>query len=150
MPQVTDAVLDDIPQLCELLAMLFGQEAEFVPDCAKQAAGLREIIMHPEIGHILILREGDAVIAMVNLLFTVSTALGGRVALLEDVIVHPAHRGDGWGSRLLQAAVAFARSAGCRRITLLTDHDNDTAQRFYQRHGFEPSAMLPMRLVLRD
>lgn len=148
MPRLAHASLEDIPQLCELLAQLFGQEAEFVPDRTRQAAGLREIITHPEVGRILILREGAAVIAMVNLLFTISTALGGRVALLEDMIVHPAHRGSGAGSRLLQAAVEFARSAGCLRITLLTDCANAAAQRFYQRHGFESSAMLPMRLSL--
>lgn len=150
MPRLAHASLEDIPQLCELLALLFGQEAEFVPDRTRQEAGLREIITHPDVGRILILREGAAVIAMVNLLFTVSTALGGRVALLEDMIVHPAHRGSGAGSRLLQAAVEFARSAGCLRITLLTDRDNVAAQRFYQRHGFESSAMLPMRLRLCD
>jgi GNAT superfamily N-acetyltransferase len=150
MPRLVHASLEDIPQLCELLALLFGQEAEFVPDRTRQEAGLREIITHPDVGRILILREGAAVIAMVNLLFTVSTALGGRVALLEDMLVHPAHRGSGAGSRLLQAAVEFARSAGCLRITLLTDGDNTAAQRFYQRHGFESSAMLTMRLSLCD
>jgi ribosomal protein S18 acetylase RimI-like enzyme len=34
----------------------------------------------------------------------------------------------------LPAAVEFARSAGCRRVTLLTDADNAAAQRFYGRH----------------
>jgi GNAT superfamily N-acetyltransferase len=150
MRELAHATLDDIPQLCELLALLFAQEAEFAPDHSKQAAGLREIITQPKVGRILILREGGAVIAMVNLLFTVSTALGGRVAMLEDMIVHPAHRGSGAGSRLLQGAVEYVRYEGCLRITLLTDRDNDAAQGFYQHHGFEPSAMLPMRLSLCD
>lgn len=148
MIQTTEAALDDIPQLCDLLALLFTQEAEFAPDRTRQADGLREIIAHPEVGRIVILREGDAVIAMANLLFTVSTALGGRVALLEDVIVHPDYRGGGVGSQLLQAVVELARNAGCLRITLLTDRDNAAARRFYARHGFEPSMMLPMRLRL--
>ena len=148
MLQLAHATLEDIPQLCELLALLFTQEAEFAPDRTRQAAGLREIITHPEVGRILILREKDAAIAMANLLFTVSTALGGRVAILEDMIVQPAYRGGGAGSRLLQAAMEFARTEGCLRITLLTDRDNVAAQGFYRHHGFEPSAMLPMRLRL--
>lgn len=148
MLQVTEATPDDIPRLCELLALLFAQEAEFQPDPSKQAAGLRKIITQPEVGRILVLREGDAVIGMVNLLFTVSTALGGRVAVFEDMIVDPAHRGGGAGSQLLQAAIESARAAGCLRITLLTDRGNADAQRFYARHGFEPSVMLPMRLQL--
>jgi len=85
---------------------------------------------------------------MVSLLFLPSTALGGRVALLEDMVVQPDARGGGAGSRLLAAATEFARSAGCLRITLLTDAHNAAAQRFYGRHGFARSAMIPMRLLL--
>jgi ribosomal protein S18 acetylase RimI-like enzyme len=36
------------------------------------------------------------------------------------------------------------------RLTLLTDADNAPAQRFYQRHGFAPSAMIPLRLLLGE
>lgn len=137
-----------MPALCELLGNLFSQEVEFRPDPAKQAAGLRTILADPEVGRILVLRNGTAVIGMVGLLFVPSTALGGRVAILEDLIVHPNHRGGGSGSRLLEAAVELARSAGCLRITLLTDSDNEAVQRFYLRNGFSPSAMLPMRMML--
>jgi GNAT superfamily N-acetyltransferase len=146
--EVTAATTEDIPALCELLGILFAQEAEFQPDRSLQAAGLREIIDFPERGQILVLRDRGVPRGMVNLLFTVSTALGGRVAILEDMIVHPDHRGGGAGSRLIQGGIDFARSVGCRRLTLLTDRANDTAQRFYARHGFAPSGMVTMRLSL--
>ena len=145
--EITAATHEDIPQLCELLALLFTQEAEFQADTTAQATGLREIIGFLDRGRILVLRDKDSVIGMVNLLFTISTALGGRVALLEDMVVHPAQRGSGAGSLLLHAAIGCAEENGCRRITLLTDHDNSQAHRFYERHGFIPSPMLPMRLV---
>ena len=144
----THATHDDIPALRDLLALLFSQEAEFRPDPVLQAAGLRRILDDPERGCILVLRERGRPIAMVNLLFTVSTALGAPVALLEDMVVHPDHRGEGVGSRLVEAAIETARESGCRRITLLTDHDNEAAQRFYGRHGFEPSSMIPMRRAI--
>lgn len=139
---------DDIPQLCGLLEILFSEEAEFQSNRDVQSSALRQIIENPVAGQILVLREGSSVVGMVNLLFTISTALGGRVVILEDMVVHPAQRGNGRGSRLLQAAIDVARSAGCRRITLLTDSTNESAQRFYRRHGFSASEMIPMRLVL--
>lgn len=145
---VVQADLGDIPGLCELLALLFNQEAEFKPDAGLQAQGLKEIIENPERGRILVLRDQAQLIGMVNLLFTVSTALGGKVALLEDLVVRPDCRGTGAGSTLLQAALDWAKSSGCRRITLLTDADNDSGQRFYQRHGFCLSGMRTMRLLL--
>lgn len=146
--EISAATLDDIPQLCKLLELLFSQEAEFAPDRAIQAAGLREIIAEPQRGQIWVLRDGTSPVGMVNLLFTISTALGGRVAILEDMVVHPSARGGGAGSQLLQAAISAAQSAGCRRITLLTDGSNEAAQRFYQRHGFALSDMVPLRLML--
>ena len=148
--QVTHATRNDIPELCELLDLLFTQEAEFQPDRAAQTRGLMQIIDNPEVGRILIARQGSDIVGMVNLLFTVSTALGARVALLEDMVVHSEFRGSGIGSALLQYAIAFARSVGCQRITLLTDRTNVLAQRFYQRHGFVLSEMIPLRLSLTE
>lgn len=85
---------------------------------------------------------------MVSLLFTVSTAEGGWVCWLEDMIVHPDHRSGGLGSRLLRHAIDYARAEGCSRITLLTDRVNDGAIRFYGRHCFVQSAMTALRLKL--
>jgi len=150
MWEVGPATLADIPQLCELLAILFSQEADFQPDAAKQATALRQIIEHPEIGRILVLRKDGCVLGMVSLLFTISTACGGKAALLEDMIVHPAHRNRGMGGRLLQGAKDLARRENCLRITLLTDGSNNAATCFYRRSGFELSAMVPLRLSFRS
>ncbi|TBU97818.1 GNAT family N-acetyltransferase [Stutzerimonas kirkiae] len=137
----------DIPALCRLLDQLFAQETEFTPDHAAQTRGLRMIVEHPEVGEILVAEQDGGIVAMVSLLYSVSTALGAPVALLEDMVVDAANRASGFGSQLLDAAIAHARQRGCRRITLLTDSDNHAAQRFYARQGFQPSSMLPMRLL---
>lgn len=146
--KVNEATMEDVPCLCELLGILFGQELEFQPNTEFQASGLRAIIGHPDGGRILVLRDGNSVIGMVSLLFLPSTALGGRVAILEDMIVYPDRRGGGSGARLLTSAIECARECQCLRITLLTDGENTSAQRFYQRHGFTSSEMMPMRLLL--
>ena len=148
--QITSANTSDIPALCALLDILFSQEADFKPNHEAQSRGLARIISSPEIGLIIVARQDSQVVGMVNLLYTVSTALGDRVALLEDMVVSPGVRGAGVGSRLLESAIQFARLSGCKRITLLTDRTNESAQRFYQRHGFGFSAMIPLRLSLGE
>ncbi len=145
---ITAATLNDLPALCSLLNALFTQEAEFQPDEAAQRRGLTRIITQPDVGLIVVAREGGQVRGMVNLLYTVSTALGERVALLEDMVVSPSRRGTGLGRQLLQGAIGLARAQGCRRITLLTDGDNVAARRFYEREGFSVSGMVPYRLAL--
>lgn len=143
---IDKASLDDIPQLCDLLEMLFDVESDFHPDRTKQAKGLEQILGNPEVGCILIFREGNDISGMVNLLYTVSTACGGRVAMLEDLIVKPDRRGMKIGSVLLDAAIDHARTSGCLRITLLTDSSNLGAIRLYQRFGFSRSEMIPLRV----
>lgn len=145
---IEKATVEDITELCCLLDILFSQEIEFKPDSNAQQSGLRAIITNPQVGVILVARHNDNLVGMVNILFTVSTALGGRVAILEDMVVLPSKRGLGVGSQLLNAAIATARENNCQRLTLLTDSDNEKAQGFYEKHGFTRSSMLPFRLVL--
>lgn len=142
---ITPATLHDLDALCGLLNLLFAQEAEFTPDAAAQRRGLSRILGDQAVGLIVVARRGGQVLAMVNLLYTVSTALGERVAWLEDMVVDPACRGQGVGSTLIDGAIALAHEQGCRRITLLTDGDNLAAQGFYEQHGFARSPMVPYR-----
>ena len=139
----------DLPQLVELLALLFDQEAEFQPDAGKQAVALKMILSDPVRGRIYVAREGRRVVAMASLLFTVSTAEGGKAAWLEDLVVHPDHRRQGTGQKMLAYVVAQARAEGVLRVTLLTDMQNERAQALYRRAGFVGSPMRPMRLKLK-
>jgi len=145
---IDKATLSDIPMLTRLLVTLFTQEAEFTPNPQAHQQGLLRIIETPEMGVILVARMDGQIVGMVNLLFTVSSALGASVALLEDMVVSPDARGQGVGKALLSAAINYARSQGCQRITLLTDRDNVNAQNFYAQQGFVESPMIPMRLRL--
>lgn len=143
-----EAAFSDIPQLCELLKILFEQEQEFCPDTAKQEAALRLLVGNPQRGRVFVFRDGTVLAGMVTVQTIVSTACGGDVLLMEDLIVRPAYRNNGIGAALLEHVICFAQHAGYRRITLLTDIVNTDAQRFYARHGFSLSGMTPFRLML--
>jgi GNAT superfamily N-acetyltransferase len=150
MITIEPARLADIPELVELLLVLFAQEAEFSPAPEKHAAGLSAILSRPEVGLILVARSESCLLGMVSLLFTVSTAEGGPVCVLEDMVVLPEYRGQSVGSKLLVAAIQTAQSRGFLRVTLLTDRANERALRFYESHGFHKSAMVPLRLLLSE
>ena len=138
----------DIPELCSLLQSLFSQEVEFKPNNELQVTGLTRILSNPDVGNIIVARENGQIIGMVNLLYTISTALGGKVAILEDMVVDVSMRGKGIGSALLNYCFTLAENKQCLRITLLTDHDNNSAHQFYQKHGFDRSSMTVFRKSL--
>jgi GNAT superfamily N-acetyltransferase len=147
---IEQATLEDLPQLTDLLFDLFTMEGDFVPDRARQMRGLRLLLEQPNRGRIFVLRQGGHILGMINLLFTISTAEGGFVILLEDVVVHRDYRGQGFGDRLLGHAIEYARKKDFLRITLLTDRLNEQGQRFFRDHQFFASKMIPMRLTLSD
>ena len=147
-PELGTARAADLPQLVELLGILFTQEAELSPDPEKQRRALEVIFADPSRARLYVAREGNTIVAMAALHFTTSTAEGGRVAWFEDCIVHPEHRRKGIGNALLEHVIAQARAEGALRLMLLTDGDNERAQALYRKTGFTDSAMLAMRLKL--
>jgi GNAT superfamily N-acetyltransferase len=136
----------DLDELSVLLGELFAQESDFRPDKDKQLRGLRLIFEQPSRGRVFVLRRDGAIVGMINLLFTISTAEGGFVMLLEDLVVHKRYQGHGYGAKLLNYAIDFAKKKNFLRITLLTDRPENVAQEFFRRHGFVESSMIPMRL----
>ena len=136
----------DLDELSQMLGDLFAQEGDFRPDKERQLRGLRLIFEQPSRGRVFVLRRNGAIVGMINLLFTISTAEGGFVILLEDLVVHQKYQGKGYGSKLLQHAIDFAKQKNFLRVTLLTDRPENVAQEFFRHHGFVESSMIPMRL----
>lgn len=143
------ATTKELQQLVDLLGQLFAQEAEFQPDASKQKRALEAILSSPATGKLFVAREGKRVVAMASLLYTISTAEGGKAALFEDLVVHPDERKRGIGEALLKHVIEQARAEGVLRITLLTDMQNERAQAMYRRAGFVGSPMKPMRLKIK-
>src|ERR1700745_4459420 len=136
----------DLDELSEMLGDLFAQEGDFRPDKERQLRGLRLIFEQPSRGRVFVLRRNGAIVGMINLLFTISTAEGGFVILLEDLVVHRQYQGQGYGNKLLEHAIDFAKKKNFLRITLLTDRPENVAQAFFRKHGFVESSMIPMAL----
>lgn len=136
---VSFASLQDIPELCHLLGQLFSQEEEFCAQKTLQEKALNTILNNPSLGVVLVAKREKKVVGMVNLLFTISTALGDKVILLEDMVVDEDYREQKIGSVLLTSALTYAKENGFLRITLLSDEDNLRAHKFYKKHGFEYS-----------
>src|SRR3979411_3514 len=138
----------DLDELSDLLGELFSEESDFRPNKEKQLRGLRLIFEQPNRGRVFVLRRDNAIVGMINLLFPISTAEGGFVVLLEDLVVHNEFRGHGYGSQLLNYAIDFAKQKNFLRITLLTDRPELRSQALFRRYGFHDSSMMPMRLLL--
>jgi ribosomal protein S18 acetylase RimI-like enzyme len=67
-------------------------------------------------------------------------SLSGR---LYSLAVHPDHRGQGIGNRLLQTTLAELVGRGAKRVFLEVEEKNAAAVKLYERHGFRSIGILP-------
>ncbi len=68
----------------------------------------------------------------------VARAIRFRPAVsLERCYVHPDHHGSGVAARLMAATLEAAAATGAAGIWLGVSEENDRANAFYARHGFE-------------
>ncbi|MDQ7990870.1 MAG: GNAT family N-acetyltransferase [Candidatus Dactylopiibacterium sp.] len=141
----------DLTQIAALLGGLFAIERDFRPDAARQLAALRLLLAREDalLWVADAAREGGEVVGFCSVQRLVSTAEGGAVGLVEDVVVDAAWRARGIGRALLEGAEAWARRQGMSRLQLLADEDNPAAARFYDRLGWARGNMRNRVRLLR-
>ena len=60
---------------------------------------------------------------------------------ISNLVVKDCYRNKGIGEKMLHHAEEMAEHAGLSKISLIVDLENQKAQRFYDRHGFEVKAL---------
>jgi ribosomal protein S18 acetylase RimI-like enzyme len=136
----------DIPELVELLTALFAIEADFNIDQAKQASGLNQLLESEANCVLVAVRSKDEkVLGMCTVQTLISTAEGGRVGMLEDLVVAAEFRNQGIASKLLDEAVVWAECQGLKRLQLLADKNNQTALDFYAKKAWQSTRLICLR-----
>lgn len=146
---IRQAEAGDISQMCDLLFELFSIEADFIPDGGKQAQGLELLLNNKTNSSVVFVAEKDnEIIGMCSVQTVISTAEGGPVGLLEDLIVRNDHRRNGTGTRLLSEIFKWCTAKNISRIQLLRDSDNLKAMIFYNVNGLSSTKLVCMRKYL--
>jgi GNAT superfamily N-acetyltransferase len=108
-------------------------------DVAPIAEAFDEISHDPRAGLYVATVVGDVVGTFQMNVLRFLTRAGGRVVLIEAVMVARASRGQGVGTEMMRFAIAEARRLGCARVQLTSQKRRSRAHRFYERLGFEPT-----------
>ena len=126
----------DLPQMAELLSVLFAIETDFTFDYKKQLSGITRLFQH-ESSDLLVAKYSGRVIGMITMQRLISSAEGDYVGQIEDLVVNDEYRKMGVGSRLINKMRSMAVEYGYKRIQLAADVDNANALQFYSRRGFK-------------
>lgn len=133
--QVRQATIEDL----DLLVPLFDAYRQFYrqpSDPARARSFLQERFEQRQ-SVVLIAFEGESAIGFTQLYPSFSSGALGQIFILNDLFVATDARRRGIGSRLLQAAAEYGRSAGAIRLVLSTELTNTTAQSVYEAMGWK-------------
>jgi GNAT superfamily N-acetyltransferase len=144
--KIRNAQPEDLESLTALLRELFSIEADFAADAGRQRRGLA-LMLDGCLKHrcVKVAELEGEVVGMVTAQLLISTAEGGIVALVEDMVVDSRHRGRGIGRQLMDAIESWSRERGASRLQLLADRTNFSALDFYDKIGWRPTRMICLR-----
>ncbi len=149
MIKIRSAKIEDIPQLVILLKALFNIEADFEINPDKQSRGLK-LLLNNDKACVLVaeLIDDNKILGMCSLQTFISTAEGGKVGFIEDLIVDADYRHQGIATKLLTEIFLWARQKDLTRIQLLADKTNTSALAFYEQQHWQSTQLICLKQSL--
>ena len=136
MPTARLALASDLEPLLDLFR---ASEVSPAATPAAYAASIwSDTLASPHVA--LFVAEAGTRIAATCMLITAPNLLrqGARHGFLENVVAHPAYRGQGYGRAVVQAALTEAWTRGCYHVLLQSGRKDPRVHRFYENCGFRP------------
>ncbi len=128
----------DVPIVLTLIKELAEYERMGDQVVATEADLRRALFSEPPEAEAIIARSGGAPVGFALFFHSFSTFMGRPGLYLEDLYVRPAHRGRGFGRRLLAHLARLAVARGCGRFEWSVLDWNDLAITSYRRAGAKP------------
>lgn len=131
MPTLRPTEPDDVPGILALIDEIFAEYG-----CTLDAEHEDTYLLSP--GPYFRERGGEFWVVEIDhkILATVAVLLRADAAELKCLYVHRSLRRQGWGRKLTELTMNFAREAGKRRMTLWSDTRFGEAHRLYSGMGF--------------
>jgi GNAT superfamily N-acetyltransferase len=135
--KIIPATIDKLPQI----AVLFDMYRVFykkTSDIAGATAFLRDRLTQKDSQIFLLVPENEAeAIGFTQLYPLWSSTRMGKLWLLNDLFIHPAHRGQGYAPLLMERAKQLARETHAVGVMLETAKTNDIGNHLYQKVDFQ-------------
>ncbi len=128
------ATRSDVPALVALVNLAYQVEKFFKTGDRTDEADVAGLL---EQSAFLVHEEGGAIVGCVHV------AVKGERGYFGLLAVHPQHRGRKLGVRLVAAAEAFVRDAGCKAMDLSVVHLRTELPPFYRALGYAERTTAP-------
>ena len=130
---LTPAVMD---HALDMMGKLYS-EAGATHDRERARRAAEWLMANPEFGGVWLIELDGETAGYLCVTVCYSLEFDGRFALLDELYLKPAWRGQGIGSQAIGFAEGWSRGRGLAAIRLEVAHTNLRALELYQRQGFK-------------
>lgn len=130
--QATIEDLEGVSNLFNAYRMFYEQTTDL-----EGAKGYIQERLENEDSVIFIVKNNQKYIGFTQLYPTFSSISMKNAWILNDLFIDPEYRKQGIGEMLLHKAKDYAIKTGAKSISLSTAPDNFSAQRLYEKNGYE-------------
>jgi GNAT superfamily N-acetyltransferase len=136
MPAARPALASDLPSLLELFR---ASEVSAAAEPRERAEVIWSQILAHQGVTVFVSALEDKIVATCMLITAPNLLRGGKgYGFLENVVTHPAFRGQGHGRTVVGAALAAAWAKDCYHVLLQSGRKDPRVHRFYESCGFIP------------
>src|SRR5262249_35902586 len=139
MAKVREVVPGEVERVLGMYEWLFSPPGSVPPgwDPDRARAAIANAIADQSAA-VLVAEQRGGLLGFCTAYLDLNSVRFGARCWVEDLAVSPAHRSEGVGGELLDAAEAWARERGATHLELDTGLAREDAQRFYERR--DPAA----------
>jgi ribosomal protein S18 acetylase RimI-like enzyme len=126
----------EIPSLLEIMRDFYTQQ-EMRFDQAVATRAIKSLLAEPGLGQIYLIFRGNDLAGYFALTNCYSLEFHGRFALLDEVYLREAYRGQKLGKAVVAFAEELCRKASIKALRLEVGRGNQPAQSLYRAAGFK-------------
>jgi PhnO protein len=131
---IRKAASEDFDEVYKLICELVG-----TPVGAISYSSLKEIYQANLLSDIkgqYLAELSDEIVGFISLTFDMRLSEGGKVAVIDELVVKEKQRSNGIGSALVEYAIKLAKSYRCCMVEVATNLRREDTHRFYEKKGF--------------
>ncbi|OHT10222.1 acetyltransferase, GNAT family protein [Tritrichomonas foetus] len=118
-----------------------GENLEELPEVENMDKCFEELISDPKHSAIFVAEDGGKKLGAAIVTFQNALHFGGKYAYLQELVIDPAARGLGVGSKMLKKIEQHAKENGMIALDLTqpppTSQGDAERSKFYQKNGYE-------------
>lgn len=147
LKEIRTAQPKDCPRLLDLLQQICALHSEIRPDLFQSGSSkytvesLEKLLDDSTRLTFVAVDEQDSVMGYIFCILIDHTPDSARCSnkelYIDDLCVDAQYRREGIGDALFKKAVSTAKELGCHNVTLNVWEGNDSALRFYEKHGMK-------------